>query len=370
MSRHVFAVLALLALGAAVGLWYVFNQTKVETLKLGAGMELKYREGLTDILCDEAKGKDLKIEIQWNPQPLDAIQRVERHELDAAIIPAGLSGPRKKVRQVTMLDCETLHLFVKPEICQQGLAGLRGHSIFMGPPGTGVRCVAEEILAFIGLTGGKDFVVDSRGYEELMKSPDAMPDAIFSLSPLPSPLGEKLARQFGYQLLELPMGEALSLRKPCFEDILIPADTYSASPAVPQKQIHSIGVRGVLIAHHARAEHCGRAASGGVLRKRFRLPGERQEAGSGIAPAVGRLSGPSRHGRLYAPRRPLADAETADQAPGVHRLDGLGPVRHSSRLALDPPQESRGGALSAGMHASWTSTPNGPPARANSARPS
>ena len=84
-----------------------------------------------------------------------------------------------------------------------------------------------------------------------MKSPDAMPDAIFSLSPLPSPLGEKLVRQFGYQLLELPMGEALSLRKPCFEDILIPADTYGASPAVPQKPIHSIGVRGVLIAHRA-----------------------------------------------------------------------------------------------------------------------
>ena len=30
----------------------------------------------------------------------------------------------------------------------------------MGPPGTEVRCVAEEILKFIGLTGGKDFVVD------------------------------------------------------------------------------------------------------------------------------------------------------------------------------------------------------------------
>ena len=143
-------------------------------------------------------------------------------------------------------------------------------------------------------------------YEELMKSPDAMPDAIFSLSPLPSPLGEKLARQFGYQLLELPMGEALSLRKPCFEDILIPADTYGASPAVPQKPIHSIGVRGVLIAHGKRAESCRRAASGGVLRKRFRPPGKRQETGSGIAPAVGRLSGPSRHDRLYPPHRPLA----------------------------------------------------------------
>ena len=126
VSRHLFAVLALLAMGAAVGLWYLFNQTTVESLKLGAGMELKYREGLTDILCDEAQQRELKIDIQWKPQALDAIDQVSKHELDAAIVPAGLSVAADKVRQVTMLDCETLHLFVKPEINKQGLAGLRG----------------------------------------------------------------------------------------------------------------------------------------------------------------------------------------------------------------------------------------------------
>ena len=354
-----------------MGLWYLFNQTTVETLKLGAGMELKYREGLTDILCDEAESRDLKIEIQWNHQAADVVQKVNKHELDAAIIPAGLSIARaEKVRQVTMLDCQTLHLFVKPEIYEQGLAGLRGHTIFMGQAGTEVRCVAEEILKFIGLTGGKDFVVDSRGYEELMKSPGTMPDAIFSLSPLPSPLGEKLARQFGYQLLELPMGEALSLRRPCYEDILIPADTYSVSPAVPQKPIHSIGVRGVLIAHRGVPSLAVERLLEVFYESDFALPGEHQETGSGIAPAVGRLSGPSRHGGLYPPRRPLAVPETADQGPGLYRLVGLGPVGHSAGLALDPPQESRRGDLCSRNAPTWTSTPNGPPARANSARPS
>jgi TRAP-type uncharacterized transport system substrate-binding protein len=251
ISRHVFAVLAVMALAAAVGLWYFFNQTTVETLKLGAGMELKYS---ADILCDEAKSRELKIEIQWNHQTQGTLDQVEKRELDAAIIPASLSAGTaqqefKNVRQVTMLDCQTLHLFVKPEIARQGIGGLRGRSIFMGQPGTEVRGVAEEILKFVGLTGGTDFTVDERGYNELLKSPDTMPDAIFGLSPLPSPLGEKLARQFGYQLLELPMGEALSLRRPCYEDILIPADTYGVSPAVPQQKIHSIGVRGVLIAN-------------------------------------------------------------------------------------------------------------------------
>lgn len=54
MSRHVFAFLAIASLAAAAGLWYWFIRTAEESLKLGAGMELRYKDGLTDILCDEA----------------------------------------------------------------------------------------------------------------------------------------------------------------------------------------------------------------------------------------------------------------------------------------------------------------------------
>jgi TRAP-type uncharacterized transport system substrate-binding protein len=252
MSRHMFAVLALLCLAAGVGLYYYFNQSTVETIRLGAGMELRYREGLTDILCDEAESRELKIEILWNHQAADAVQQVSKYELEAAIIPAGLSLPAEKVRQVTMLECQTLHLFVKPEVFQRGLEGLRGRTIFIGPVGTGVRAVAEEVLKFTGLEAGKDFTEDARKFDALLKGdPATLPDAVFSLSPLPSPLGEKLVRRHGYCLMELPMGESLSLRRPCFEDITIPANTYGANPAVPKTLIHSIGVRGVLIAHRA-----------------------------------------------------------------------------------------------------------------------
>jgi TRAP-type uncharacterized transport system substrate-binding protein len=251
MSRHVFALLALVFLAAAVGLWYWFNRTKVESLRLGAGMELRYKDGLTDILCDEAQRKHLNVEVQWTHQPTEAVESVSKHELDAAIIPAGLSM-KADVRQVTMMDPQILHLFVKPELAPQGLDGLRGHTVFLGTPGSGVRCVAEEILKFAGLAAGKEFVEDPRPYDALLKpGAGAMPDAVFSLSPLPSPLGEKLVHQCGYQLMELPMGESLALRKPSFEDAVIPSDTYGAAPAVPPRQLHTIGVRGVLIANAA-----------------------------------------------------------------------------------------------------------------------
>ncbi len=251
MSRHVFAFLAIASLAAAAGLWYWFIRTAEESLKLGAGMELRYKDGLTDILCDEAQKRHLNIDVQWTHQPAEAVQKVSSHELDAAIIPAGLTIKANNIRQVTWMDPQILHLFVKPDVAAaDGLGALRGGVIFMGQTGSGVRCVAEEILTFAGLTAGKDFIADPRAYDAMMKAPrEAMPDAVFSLSPLPSPLGEKLVRQFGYQLMELPMGEALALRTPCCEDAVIPIDTYGATPAAPPKLIHTVGVRGMLIAN-------------------------------------------------------------------------------------------------------------------------
>jgi TRAP-type uncharacterized transport system substrate-binding protein len=251
VSRHIFALLALGSLAAGAGLWYWLERTAEQSLRLGAGTELRYKDGLTDILCDEAQKKHLTINVQWTHQPAEAVQKVSNHELDAAIIPAGLSIKADYIRQVTWMDPQIVHLFVKPNVAAaDGLAGLRGRIIFMGQEGTGVRCVADEILKFAGLTAGKDFIVDPRAYTAIMKAPpEAMPDAVFNLSPLPSPWGEKLVRQYGYQLMELPMGEALALRTPCCEDAVIPIDTYGATPAAPPRLIHTIGVRGMMIAH-------------------------------------------------------------------------------------------------------------------------
>ena len=248
--RHVFALLALLALAAAVGFGYVRAKTRTAHLSLGAGMELKYRKGLTDILVEEAAECDLDLTVHWAARSVEAIEKVNRRELDAAVIPAGLTVPGENVRQVTLLDCEAVHLFVRPEIHSQGLAGLRGKRLHLGTAGSGGRIIAGDILQFIGMRPGDDYVDDSHAYDQLVRlPPERMPDGIFSLSPLPSPLGERLAGQFGYRLMELPLGESLALRKPFCEDTSVPPCTYGACPAVPERTLHTVGIRAVLIAH-------------------------------------------------------------------------------------------------------------------------
>ena len=370
MSRHVFALLALVALAAAAGLWYWFNQTKVESLRLGAFMELRYKKDMADILCDEALNRDLKIDVQWTNKPAEAVGQVSRRELDAAIIPAGLDVAADKVCQVTMMDSQILHLFAKPEIAAQGLAGLSGHTVFLGPAGSGVRCVAGEILKYAGLAAGKDFVEDPRPYDALMKStPGAMPDAVFSLSPLPSPMGDKLARQLGYQLVELPMGEAMGLRKPCFEDALVPAAAYAAAPVVPARPLHTIGVRSVLIANAAvprlAVERLLEVLCESDFYPRVNL--------KKMDPALIQRAGdfPFHLGAgLHAPCRPLALPEAADQAARVHRLGALDLLGHPAGLAVDScAKRSTLASINSSVPIS-ISTRSGPPAWANSARPS
>ena len=249
MNRHIFAILAVLSLVAGAGLWCWFNQTVEESLKLG-GMEtpLQGRPDRHPLRRGREKAPDHQR--RMDPPTGRGRRKAEPARIGRRHHPGRTFHEGGRPRQVTMMDCQILHLFVKPEVAAQGFPGLRKRMIFLGSAGSGVHCVGEEILKFFGLTAGTDYVEDPRNYEEMMKSPPgAMPDAVFSLSPLPSPMGEKLVRQYGYQLMELPMGESLALRRPCFEDAVIPADMYGATPPVPQAQIHTVGVRGMLVAN-------------------------------------------------------------------------------------------------------------------------
>ena len=250
--NRLLAILAVLALAVSLGFWYWSSRSKVTPLKVAAGVELKYRKELNGILCEESAANGLTLDIQSNKgrSAKDVIGRVDAGELDAAVIPAGLAIPGGNVRQVALLECETLHLFVRPELFVQGIAGLRGKRVNLGPVDSGVSIIAQTVLAFMGMKHGEDYIDDAHAYTDLLKlPPESMPDAVFSLSPLPSPLGERLVERYAYQLMELPFGEALALRKPYLEDACVPANTYGVHPAVPARPLHSVGTRSVLIAH-------------------------------------------------------------------------------------------------------------------------
>lgn len=250
-GSRLWAVSAFLALIVTAGLWWWSTQTKTYTLRLAAGVELRYRKELVQILCEEADDRDLAIEIMPSiNRSANMIARVAAGDVDAAMVPAGMAVEDDNIRQVAVFGCEPLQLFVRPEIAESGIAGLRGCRINLGPEESGTRVIANEVFRFVGMKAGTDFQDTGYNFKELIALPtDKMPDAVFSLSPLPSPLGEHMAKRRGYRMLELPFGAAMALRKSVIEDTVIPAHTYSADPAVPKQELHTVGTRALLVAN-------------------------------------------------------------------------------------------------------------------------
>jgi TRAP-type uncharacterized transport system substrate-binding protein len=164
---------------------------------------------------------------------LEALEEVDTpNDIKVALIVGGVTARQyPHVRTVTTLTKEHLHLLVKSELADKGIAGLRGKRVFLGPPGTASHHVARDVLEFVGLrpaAGDRDggYVIDptpreqvlrelarigSLGERERAEAIARLPDAVLVLAPLPSPYVRPLVKDFGYRLVPLPFAEAYGL---------------------------------------------------------------------------------------------------------------------------------------------------------------
>ncbi len=142
--------------------------------------------------------------------------------------------------------------------------------INLGEHGSGTYLLAKEVMAFSGLRAGTDYAESTRSYVELEREIDGsrLPDAVFTVSTLPSPVAHHLVRRHHYRLVSLPFCEAFALgaldadsteppgrdqsagridRRRVY-DVTIPAFAYEVEPGVPPEAIHTLGTHLLLIA--------------------------------------------------------------------------------------------------------------------------
>jgi TRAP-type uncharacterized transport system substrate-binding protein len=215
----------------------------------------------------------------------DAIARVDAGTLDMASVQGGIDFSRySNVRQVTSLQVLPLHLLVKDELADEvttHLGALRGKVVNLGAgPSTGTYWLTRDVLAFAGLDLGvtgepDDYRASTLSAVQLAAIGDRarLPDAIFLVAPLPSPLVHQLVERHHYRLVPLLFRDAFALgaifeqvgdvarrRRPQTEghptilrehivDTVIPAFAYQADPGVPPAPLHTLGVKALLIAN-------------------------------------------------------------------------------------------------------------------------
>jgi TRAP-type uncharacterized transport system substrate-binding protein len=243
-------------------------------LRMTAGQDVGTRHRIAEELRKEALRQGISIDLRPTAGSEEALRALESGRVEVALVQGGLEmGDMPDIRQAAGLHAEPLHLLVKEEIHQgvtRNLAGLRGKVVNLGELGSGSYLLSGEVMAFSGLRPGADFVASHLGYADLERETERsrLPDAIFTVSTLPSPVVRHLVTKHGYRLVALPFFEAFTLgaldREPTpprrsgetatridrrhVYDSTIPAFVYEVEPGVPPEPIHTLGTRLLLVA--------------------------------------------------------------------------------------------------------------------------
>jgi TRAP-type uncharacterized transport system substrate-binding protein len=265
----------------SIAAFYALYKPPVRTvaLRLTAGRAEGTRHRIAQALQRAAEKRRVEIELHETAGSAEALRAVASAQVDLAFVQGGLTmEDHPGLRQVAVLNVEPLHLLVKPEIYHavtHSLRELRGKVVNVSEPGSGTYLLATEVMEFLRLRAGSDYTATTLTYDELVGETDRarLPDAVFSVSTLPSPIARHLVSEHDFRLVSLPLRDAFALgvldtylsppdplgERPTqidrrhVHDATIPAFAYGIEPGVPPELIHTLGTRLLLIAREEMA---------------------------------------------------------------------------------------------------------------------
>jgi TRAP-type uncharacterized transport system substrate-binding protein len=194
----------------------------------------------------EASRRAIAIELQPTTGSDEALQTLEEGRVDAAFVQGGLDmSDHPGLRQVAVLHLEPLHLLVKEEIHRavtSSLRGLRGKVVNLGERGSGTYLLATEVMAFSDLRAGIDYTERTLNYADLEREADLaqLPDAVFTVSTLPSPTARHLVTRHHYRLASLPFCEAFALGA-LHEDHAPPDSPGRTASRIDRRRVYAAG---------------------------------------------------------------------------------------------------------------------------------
>ncbi|MBC8136911.1 MAG: hypothetical protein H8F28_13595 [Fibrella sp.] len=277
-----FAGAALLAFLLTVALFWWNARPQTYPLRMTAGDKLGRRFQIAQVLAREVERYQVRVSFAETGGSSEALEMISAGKLDCALIQGGI-GTQPHVRQIASIAQEPLHLLVKRELADgvtaRGLPALRGKRINLSTKGSGTRRIATLALDFADLHAGHDFTDEDVSYKQLeARAYIHLPDALFTVSLIPSPVVERLVHKHGYVLVPIPFARALSLRHPTLHEVTIPAFAYGVTPApTPPTPLTTIGTQLLLVAHDSvpdeAVKHLLEATFDGNFSRDATLPG-------------------------------------------------------------------------------------------------
>ena len=267
-------VASVVMIGMALSYAWPKSQPSNVKLTITAGSKNGLRHKIAQNFATLASSHGIQLEVVPTSGSNEALQKVEAGEIDLALTQGALNnGSFSNLKQGAVLHVEPLHLLVKTNLRKEHsdlVNLLKDHTINISTEGSGTHTFSQQLLDFIRIKPGVDCQITRLSYDELLSEEmtfDRLPDAIFSVSSLPSPVVGQLVERFDLQVVDLPFASAFRLdwiadsgsqkgvdRRRIVE-ATIPAFTYRVDPAVPQHDVKTLGAHLQLVANQKVDAH-------------------------------------------------------------------------------------------------------------------
>lgn len=218
------------------------------SISISGGELLGDRHYVTKLMEEQTLANGVDLSVTPLEGSIEALQAVSEGKIDLALVQSGLNIDLPNIKHVATLPPEVMHVLVKPDIHE--IKDLKNKQINLGLKTGGIRSIAKQVLDFSDLKSDVDYLETNYHFEELVKMEDEnLPDAIVNIAYIPSYTADYFVKERGYQIMELPFPASLALRHGWVWDSKILAYTYHSIPAVPDKDIRTVGVNLQLVAN-------------------------------------------------------------------------------------------------------------------------
>jgi TRAP transporter TAXI family solute receptor len=259
-------VLVGLALFAA---WWIVDPAPPKTVSLATGQENSAYDAFGKQYVQRLAKDDIRVTLQPSLGSQDNLQRLIEGKVDIAFVQSGSAGQAQAraagLESLGSLFTEPVWLFMREQVAVTQLTQLKGLRINLGPAGTGVPRLFEQVLDVNGLELKDLSVTALENTPAVMALLDGSIDGLVFSSAPEAPLIQMLLQTPGIKLFNFAQAEAYTRRLPFLSHVVLPRGIVDLGRDIPAQDYHLIAPTATLVAredvHPALVELFVQAAS-------------------------------------------------------------------------------------------------------------
>jgi TRAP-type uncharacterized transport system substrate-binding protein len=175
--------------------------------------------------------------------------------VDVAFMQGGVVRPEDggSLVMLASLYYEPLWVFYRGPGTLTQLDELRSRRVALGPPGSGMRALAETLLAASEVTAANSRI-ESMGSREAMRAlRSGEVDAALLVASVQATMIQEALRDPDLRLMSLARADAYPRRYPYIRALTLPAGTVDLARGVPARDVRLIGTKAMLVARDGLA---------------------------------------------------------------------------------------------------------------------